>query len=122
MFTFASTTTPLFKTLFNESSLRSELSSDVNRIRSYHSEKTDDGYKLEIAVPGLTKEDLKLKIIKGRLNVKSEKENYWTSSFDEMFILPEDVDLKLLKASVENGVLSIKIPVSKDSESIVEIN
>jgi HSP20 family protein len=88
---------------------------------NHYSEKTDDGYKLEIAVPGLTKEDLKVKIIKGRLNVKSEKENYWTSAFDKTFTLPEDADLKKVKASVENGILLVTIPVSKDSENIIEI-
>lgn len=121
MFTFTTKTSPLFKTLFDDSSLWSELSTSTSLIGGYHSEKTDDGYKLEIAVPGLTKEDLKVKIIKGRLNIKSEKENHWTSAFDKTFTLPEDADLKKVKASVENGILLVTIPMSKDSENIVEI-
>lgn len=121
MFTFTTKTTPLFKTLLDDSSLWDELTSKTSIIGGYHSEKTDDGYKLEMAVPGLTKEDLKIKIIKGRLNVKSEKENHWISSFDKTFTLPEDSDLKLIKASVENGILLVTIPLNKESENIIEI-
>ena len=96
-------------------------STTVTSLGNHYSEKTDDGYKLEIAVPGLTKEDLKVKIIKGRLNVICEKENHWTSAFDKTFTLPEDADVKKVKASVENGILSIVVPIGKDPENIIEI-
>jgi len=88
---------------------------------NHYSEKTDDGYKLEIAVPGLTKEDLKVKIIKGDLNITCEKENHWVSRFDKTFTLPKDANIKKVKATVESGILLITIPVNEDPENIVEI-
>jgi len=88
----------------------------------YDSEKTDDGYVLEIPVPGLTKKDLKVKIVKGKLNViNNEKSNKWVPSFEKVFTLPDDSDIKNIKASVEDGILIIKIGIKEDSENIINV-
>jgi HSP20 family protein len=88
----------------------------------YHSERTDDGYLLELPVPGLSKENLSVKIVNGKLKVKGEKEDHrWTPSFDMTFDLPKDADTKKVEASVENGVLIVKTGFVKDSETVVKI-
>ena len=88
----------------------------------YHSEKTDEGYVLELPVVGLTKEDLAIKISNGKLEIKSGKEDHrWTPSFEKTFTLPKDVNPKKVEAKVENGLLTLTIGISKDSETIVKI-
>lgn len=109
-----------FKSFFNDS-FWNELDNVTTTLKGYHSEKTDDGYLLEMSVPGLSKKDLSVKIIKGRLNIKTDKETKWVTSFDQTFVLPEESDIKKINATVENGVITVNIPAKKDSEKIVEI-
>ena len=110
-----------FKSIFDDP-IWKELEEEYQAaFKGYASTKDEDGFTFEMAVPGLSKEDLAVKIVKGRLNIKSETESKWTKEFDKTFILPEDSDAKKVKASVENGVLTVKIPLKKDSENIIEV-
>jgi HSP20 family protein len=114
-------TTKPFKSIFDDP-IWKELETTTSTIfNGYHSEKTDDGYILEMAVPGLGKKDLSVKIVKGRLNIKSDVETKWLSSFEKTFVLPEESDSKKIKATVENGVLTVRIPTKEDAEKIVEV-
>ena len=46
--------------------------------KGWHCIKEDKNWILEIAIPGLTKEDLKVKMIKGELSIASTNEdNVW---------------------------------------------
>ena len=90
--------------------------------RGWHSTKTDNGWLLEMAVPGFTKEDLKIKMTNGELSVASTKEdNVWLGSFEKLFTLPNDADTKKIKAKVENGVLIVTLLIKEDSESFIDI-
>ena len=89
----------------------------------YHSEKTDDGYKFELPVPGLSKGDIKVKIVKGKLEISNSCEsNKWVPSFDRIFNLPGDVNTKEIKATIEHGVLTISIKVNVEDENLIEIS
>jgi len=88
----------------------------------YHSEKTDEGYVLELPVVGLTKEDLVIKISNEKLEIRGGKEDHrWCPPFEKVFTLPKDVNPKKVDAKVENGLLTLTIGISKDSETIVKI-
>ena len=114
-------TTKPFKSIFDDP-IWNELENTTSTIfNGYHSEQTDDSYVLEMAVPGLGKKDLSVKIVKGRLNIKSDVETKWLSSFEKTFVLPEESDSKKIKATVENGVLTVRIPIKEDAEKIVEV-
>ena len=70
----------------------------------------------------MTKEDLKIKMAKGELLISSTAEdNKWLGSFDKSFTLPKDIDTKKIKARVENGVLSLVIPIKEDKENFIDI-
>ena len=90
--------------------------------KGWHCIKEDDKWILEIAIPGLVKEDLKVKIIKGELSIISENEdNVWLGSFDKRFTLPQEVNTKKIKAKVENGVLTITLLIKEDTENNIDI-
>jgi HSP20 family protein len=80
-------------------------------------------YKVEVAAPGLTKNDFKINLDENVLTVSSEKEvknetqeedvlrkEFSYSSFSRCFTLPETADADKIKASHKDGVLSITIP------------
>ena len=87
---------------------------------------TDDKFKVEMAAPGLTKDDFTIKITNDNLltvTVKQEQKNeekdkkgrylrkeFSYSQFQQNLILPENVDKDKIEAKVNNGVLDICIP------------
>lgn len=90
--------------------------------KGWHCIKEDDKWILEIAIPGLVKEDLKVKMIKGELSIISENEdNVWLGSFDKRFTIPQDVNTKKIKAKVENGVLTLTLLIKEDTENSIDI-
>ena len=85
----------------------------------------DKSYSLEVAVPGMKKEDFKIEVDKGVLTIssesKSEKEesddNYTRkefsySSFSRSFWLPENTT-EDIKAEYKDGLLKVIIPKTK---------
>ena len=89
---------------------------------------TKDNYKLELCIPGLTKEDVKLSIdAEGNLVVEMVKENksekkedkeemrylrheFSVEHFRQTVMLPEDIHKEQISAKDENGILDIVIP------------
>ena len=87
---------------------------------------TKDNYKLELCIPGLTKDDVKLSIDQeGNLVVEMTKETkheeknndvrylrheFSVEHFRQTVMLPEDIHKEQISAKVENGILDIVIP------------
>lgn len=83
-------------------------------------------YKVELAAPGMTKEDFDVHIDEeNNLVISMEKKNekkedekngrylrreFSYSRFQQTMILPEDVDKEKISATVNNGVLDIELP------------
>ena len=91
--------------------------------------KTDDGYKIVFAVPGLTKDDLKMSSKEGVLKVsfdggEEKKDSYFVTSFTKSYNIPEDVNDKDITGKVENGLLEIILPISKKKnlERLISLN
>ena len=86
----------------------------------------DDKFKVEMAAPGLTKDDFNIKVTNYNLlsvTVKQEQKNeekdkkgrylrkeFSYTQFQQNLILPENVDKDKIVAKVCNGVLNICIP------------
>ena len=97
---------------------------------------TDKEYKVEIAAPGLTRDDFKIDLNedneltvsmekKVEKNEESEKEGkkhtylrreFSYSSFRQRMILPDNVNVDNIDAKMENGVLTIDIPKKTEEE------
>lgn len=83
-------------------------------------------YKVQLAAPGMTKEDFKINIDEdGNLVVSMEKQlenkeekdegrylrrEFSYTKFAQTMILPENVDKDKIEAKVEHGVLTVNIP------------
>ena len=89
----------------------------------------NENYHLEVAVPGMKKDDFELEVDHDILTVsahtKSDKEtkeeNYTRrefgyASFKRTFTLPDTVDTEKLKARYENGILNIHIPKREEAK------
>ncbi len=91
--------------------------------KDYQSKSDDVSYTVEIAVPGLDKSDIKIKNVKGNLEISSEVEDcFWTPGFKKTFTLPDDSDISKISASLSDGILSVNIKKLKESsEKTIEI-
>ena len=83
-------------------------------------------YRVELAVPGMTKDDFKVRLDEdNNLVITMEKKNeskeekkdgkylrreFSYTKFQQTMILPENVDQANISAKVDNGVLSIDVP------------
>ena len=91
-----------------------------------HVMESNKDYQVELAAPGLKKEDFSVNINDdGNLVIKMEKkeenkeENKAThylrrefsfSKYEQTLILPDDVEKEEIRAKMENGVLTIDLP------------
>ncbi|MDX5482244.1 MAG: Hsp20/alpha crystallin family protein [Hymenobacteraceae bacterium] len=86
-------------------------------------------YSIEVAAPGMKKEDFNIDVDDHVLTISSqkeedkteEKENYTRreynySSFSRSFRLPESVKEDSIKARYEDGVLKLTVPKMKEQE------
>ena len=91
--------------------------------------KTETEYKVEMGVPGLTKEDLKITTKEGIVRISFEKEenderNHFVGNFIKSYNIPDDVKEKDIIGKVENGVLVLTLPIDKKKsiERFISLN
>jgi len=90
---------------------------------SVNTREAEDAYLLDVDVPGIKKEDIKLDVKDGELILSGErqlkeetsKEDYFNfethfGKFSRHFALPDDADVENIEASCDYGVLSVNIP------------
>jgi HSP20 family protein len=88
-----------------------------------------DSFHIEVAAPGLGKDDFHINVEKGVLEISSEKETsnetkdskyhrkeFSYSSFKRTFSLPEYTDTEKIKASYSNGVLNVSVPKKDEAK------
>ncbi|KAF0131585.1 MAG: HSP20 family protein [Bacteroidetes bacterium] len=94
---------------------------------------TEEGFSLELAAPGLKKEDFKINLDNNILSISAETQNeseektekmirkeFSYNSFRRSFSLPKAIDLEKIKADYKDGILSVGLP--KREEAKVAIN
>ncbi|MEA2105470.1 MAG: Hsp20/alpha crystallin family protein [Bacteroidota bacterium] len=82
-----------------------------------------DEFKIEVAAPGLSKNDFKIDLDNNVLTISSEKEaknedegekyvrrEFSYSSFKRSFSLPDSIDQDKIKATHKDGILNVVIP------------
>lgn len=87
----------------------------------------DKDYRVEVAAPGMTKEDFDIHLGEGnefviameKKNESGEKDKegkkylrreFSYTKFQQAFDLPDNVDVEKINASMNNGVLTIELP------------
>ncbi|WP_316836707.1 Hsp20/alpha crystallin family protein [Pedobacter nutrimenti] len=101
----------------------------MNKIPGVNILESDADYKIELAAPGLNKEDFQINLKKDTLSVWAEKKvgeedkkEYTRREFDyfsfaRSFVLPESVDGDKISAEYTNGILNITIGKKDESQS-----
>ena len=97
---------------------------------------SEDDYTVEVAAPGLKKEDFDVNIDnEGNLHIHMEQKHeekqqsrkahylrreFSFSKYEQTLILPDDVDKNAISAKVEHGVMTVVLPKVKKVEERVQ--
>ncbi len=89
-------------------------------------------FKVEVAAPGLDKDDFRINLEENILSITSEKETkkeegdekvmrkeFSYSSFKRSFILPDSIDADKISARHKYGILQISIPKKEEAKKKV---
>lgn len=98
-------------------------------IPSVNIKETENEFEVEMAAPGMEKDDFKLEIHNNVLTISSEKQTenkteegknitrreFSYQSFSRSFTLPVIVDTDRISAKYENGILKVEIPKKEEA-------
>jgi len=101
----------------------------MTRVPAANISETANDFHVELAAPGLKKEDFKLKLERDVLSISVEQVNqpqqqersytkreFSYSSFVRSFTLPDSANSEGIQAEYHNGVLSINIPKREEAK------
>ena len=97
-------------------------------IPSVNTIENDDSFEIDLAVPGMKKDDFSIELENNVLIISSETSNnvsnenlrlneFNYSSFQRSFKIPESVNLDKIKGNYKNGILKVLLPKKKESIS-----
>lgn len=118
----------VFESIFHDSFFGQPV---LNKVPAVNIAETENQFHIEMAVPGLKKEDFKINLDKNVLSVSVEKKTetveegkkynkreFVQSAFSRSFTLPETADQSHIEAEYVDGIL--KLNVAKKEEAKVQ--
>lgn len=118
----------VFESIFNDTFFNDRM---VTRVPAVNISETENNYHVELAAPGLKKDDFKLDLERNVLTISVEqradhednhknysKREYSYSSFVRSFTLPESADDSKIDASYTDGILRIDIAKREEAKTI----
>jgi HSP20 family protein len=118
----------VFETILNDTFFSDKM---VIRVPAVNISESPDNFHIELAAPGLKKQDFKISIDENVLNISVEqqaekadnnrkynKREYSYSSFVRSFSLPEMADQNRIEAGYEDGVLKIDVAKREEAKTI----
>jgi HSP20 family protein len=125
----------LLPSVFNDFFGNEWIESSVKSTPAVNIQQNDSGFLVEVAAPGMTKDDCLVKLNdKNNLVISFEKKyesdenknrsylrrEFSYSKFQRTLILPDNIDKENISAKVNNGVLSVVIPTIIEPEKVTE--
>lgn len=127
---------PEFPSLFDDFltrdffNFRNPILHGINTLPAVNLKETQSSYELEMAIPGMNKQDFKLEIEQDTLTISLEKENkseekndegrYYRKEFNYQFFkrsfkLPENtIDENNINATYHDGILRVTVPKKEE--------
>ena len=124
----------LFNDLFGDASNEQMKQRKYECAPSTNIIETNDGFELQMAIPGVQKKDVKISLEKNVLVISSEKEaekdaegvkftrrEFVYGTFNRSFTLPDTIDTENIGADFKNGLLKVTLPKKKEIKISKEI-
>ena len=122
----------IFNDFFNDTWMPAKFTGTTPAINVSEDEKA---YKVEVAAPGMTKEDFKISVANDDLVISMEKKTdnkeedekkkylrreFSYSKFEQRLTLPDNIERQNICANMNDGVLAIVIPKKTEEEKAQE--
>ena len=118
----------VFDSIFNDTFFSDRM---VSRVPAVNISESENNYHVELAAPGLKKEDFKLNLERNQLTISVEqssdhqdnhknysKREYSYSSFVRSFTLPDSADDSRIDATSTDGILRIDIAKREEAKTV----
>jgi HSP20 family protein len=118
----------VFDSIFNDTFFSDRMTS---RVPAANVSESEDHFHVELAAPGLKKEDFKINLDRNVLNISVERQNeqdntqknyskreYSYSSWVRSFTLPESANAEQIEAAYTNGILTIDIAKREEAKAV----
>ncbi|MFA6083523.1 Hsp20/alpha crystallin family protein [Mucilaginibacter sp.] len=116
----------VFESIFNDTFFNDRM---VTRVPAVNISESNDHYHIELAAPGLKKQDFKISVDHDQLSISVEqqteqndrkfnKREYSYTSFVRSFTLPELADQDRIEAAYEDGVLKIDVAKKEEAKTV----
>jgi HSP20 family protein len=118
----------VFESIFNDTFFNDRM---VTRVPAVNISETTDHYHVELAAPGLKKQDFKLNLDRNVLNIAVEtqtensdqnkrynKREFSFASFVRSFTLPDVADHNRIDARYEDGILTVDIAKKEEAKTV----
>ena len=116
----------VYNSILNDSFLGEKVS---NRVPAVNIAETENEFQIELAAPGLKKEDFKISLDKNVLSVSADKKvenveegkkfskrEYSFNSFTRSFTLPEVADQTKIEAAYTDGILTLTVAKKEEAK------
>ena len=118
----------VFDSIFNDTFFSDRMTS---RVPAANVSESEDHFHVDLAAPGLKKEDFKINLDRNVLNISVERQNeqdntqknyskreYSYSSWVRSFTLPESANAEQIEAAYTNGILTIDIAKREEAKAV----
>lgn len=118
----------VFESIFNDTFFSDRM---ITRVPAVNISESENSYHVELAAPGLKKDDFKLNLERNQLTISVEQQSeqndsqksynkceYSYSSFVRSFTLPDSADHSQIDASYTDGILSIDIAKREEAKAV----
>jgi len=118
----------VFESIFNDTFFNDRM---IARVPAVNISESENSYHVELAAPGLKKEDFKLNLERNQLTISVEqttenadeqknysKREYSYNSFVRSFTLPESADHGQIEAGYTDGILRIDIAKREEAKAV----
>ncbi|QKJ32914.1 Hsp20/alpha crystallin family protein [Mucilaginibacter mali] len=118
----------VFESIFSDTFFNDRM---ITRVPAVNISESENSYHVELAAPGLKKEDFKLNLERNQLTISVEqqseqndsqknynKREFSYSSFVRSFTLPDSADHSQIDASYTDGILCIDIAKREEAKAV----
>ena len=105
--------------LFNQfwSDLPTSTAGNSGSSPSFHVNPTDDGWRIDIPLPGIDPKDVYLEVAGNNLSIRAElpsdDKDKNSMRYEQTFTVPQFLDLEKLVASHRHGMLRLAVPLKE---------
>ena len=84
---------------------------------SFHVNQTEDGWRVDVPLPGIDPKDVSLEVASNNLTIRaevpSESKDLNVSRYEQTLLIPQFLDLEKLTASHRHGMLRLTLPLKE---------